>query len=133
MPQVKCHRSTVPERGYIALIAVLTISAVVLAISTTVALLAIGEAQSSYALTKGEDTLAFVEGCMEDALLKSQKSSSYTSGSITRPEGTCAVTVSKAGNVWTLTASTTDTKYVRTIQAVVTRGSSLTITSWLEI
>lgn len=121
------------QKGYVALVSVLTISAVVLAMSTTVALLAIGEAQSSFALFKGEDTLTFVEGCMEDALLKSKAISTYTGGSITRPEGTCTITISKAGSVWTITATTTDTKYARAVQAIVTRGSSLVITSWKEI
>src|SRR5260221_5347286 len=99
------------EAGYIAILTVLIISAVVIAIATTVSLLAIGEAQSSLSLFKGEDTLTFVEGCMEDALLKARNSNSYTSGSITRPEGTCTITVAKAGTTWTVTATTTNTQY----------------------
>lgn len=66
--------------GYIALITVIILSAVTMAIGTTVSLLAIGEAQSSQALTKGEETLGFVEGCMEDALLKVRASDSYAGG-----------------------------------------------------
>jgi len=121
------------QQGYIALIMVLTISAVALATATTVALLSIGEAQSGLALFNGENTLTFVEGCMEDALLKSQAAATYAGGTITRPEGTCTITVSKNVNVWTITATTTATIYKRTIQAVVTRSSTLTITSWKEI
>ncbi|HSW96875.1 MAG TPA: hypothetical protein VLF89_03540 [Candidatus Saccharimonadales bacterium] len=121
------------QKGYIAILTVLIISAVVITIATTVSLLAIGEAQSSFALFKGEDTLTFVEGCMEDALLKARNNNSYTSGSITRPEGTCTITVSKAGTTWTVTATTTSTQYVRTVQAVITRGSQMAITSWKEL
>jgi hypothetical protein len=121
------------EKGYIAILTVLIISAVVITIATTVSLLAIGEAQSSFALFKGEDTLTFVEGCMEDALLKARNNNTYTGGSITRPEGTCTITVSKAGTTWTITATTTNTQYIRTIQSVITRGNQMAITSWKEL
>jgi hypothetical protein len=121
------------EKGYIAVLTVLIISAVVLTAATTVSLLAIGEAQSSLSLFKGEDAITFVEGCMEDALLKARNNNAYTSGTITRPEGTCTITVSKAGSTWTVTATTINTQYARTVQAVVTRSSFLTITSWKEI
>jgi uncharacterized protein (UPF0333 family) len=122
------------QRGYIAISMVLIILSVVIAVATTVTLLAIGEAQSSLILTKGEDTLSFVEGCAEDALLKARASSSYTGGNITRPEGTCTVSVSKASTTWTLTISTTATAYVRTVEVVITRdGYGDTITTWKEI
>lgn len=122
------------ERGYIAIISVLIIGAVVLAIAVTVSLLAIGEGQTSLALTKGEDALQFSEGCMEDAMLKALNNNSYVGGTITRPEGTCTITASKSSNNWTVTATSTATVYRRTIQAHFTRsGRSITITDWQEI
>jgi len=127
------NNKTATQSGYIALVTVLVVSAVVILISTTVAFLAIGEAQQSLALTKGEGNLLFTEGCMEDALIKARASSAYTGGTITEPEGTCTVTVSKAGTTWTLTAVPNTTDFSRTIQVVVVRSSSLVITSWKEI
>lgn len=122
------------RKGYIATSTVLVLMVVVLSIITTVSLLGIGEAQVSQALTKGEETLSFVEGCVEDALLNSQASASYAGGNITRPEGTCAITVdSKVGNDWTITISTTATDYKRTIRVIFNRGSTIAITSWQEI
>ena len=113
---------------------VILLVALVIAISTTVALLAVGEAESALTLTNGESTLSFVEGCTEDALLKARANTSYAGGNITRPEGTCTVTISKAGSIWTLTVSTTATVYVRTIQVVITQdGYGDTISSWSEI
>lgn len=119
--------------GYIALITVLLVSAVALVTSTTIGLLAIGEVQSAVALSEGDDTLSFVEGCMDDALLKARASDSYAGGSITRPEGTCTITVSKIGNVWTITATTIATQYKRTIQVRATKTTVMTIHSWIEI
>lgn len=121
------------KNGFIAITTILIISAVVLGIATTVALVSIGEGQASLALTKGENTLQFVEGCAEDALLKIRNNGSYAGGTITRPEGTCSITI-VAGSPSTLTATTQDTKYNRTVEIKYTRSSSgIILSSWKEI
>ena len=121
------------QRGYLAISSILIISAVVLAITVSVSYLAIGEGQSALALYKGENTLSFIEGCMEDALIKLRADGSYSGESITRPEGTCTITISSVGTTYTITATTTDISYIRTVQAVVNRDYSITMTSWKEI
>jgi hypothetical protein len=123
------------KKGFIAISTVLIISVVVLAISVTVSLLSIGQAQSSLALMKGEDNLQFVEGCVEDALLKSRADANYNGGTITRPEGSCLITsVSKVGNTWTTDISPSGTNFFRKIRIVFNRVSpSMTLTSWKEI
>lgn len=123
------------KKGFIAITTILIISVVVLGIATTVALSSIGEGQASFALTKGEDALHFVEGCAEDALLKIRSNASYANPGpalITHPEGTCSVSVvSGSPNIATVT--TQDTKYKRTIVIKYTRtATAVTITSWKE-
>ncbi len=120
------------EGGYVAISIILILTAVVLGIIVTVAQLGIGEGQVSLALSKGEDTLHFVEGCMEDALLKIRSNVSYAGGTITRPEGTCSITVSTVGSTYTVTATTTATPYKRTVQAVAIRGTTMSLTRWKE-
>jgi hypothetical protein len=120
------------EGGYIAISILLILTAVLLGIMVTVAQLGIGEGQVSLALSKGEDTLHFAEGCMEDALLKIRSNVSYAGGTITRPEGTCSITVSTAGSTYTVTSTTTATSYRRTVQAVAIRGATVSLTSWKE-
>ena len=121
------------EDGYVAISIMLILSAVILGIIVTVAQLGIGEGQASLALSKGEDTLNFVEGCTEDALLKIRSNASYAGGTISRPEGTCSVGVVKAESTYTVTVTTTAAQYKRTIQAIVNRSSSgVTLTSWRE-
>jgi len=120
------------EGGYVAISIVLILTAVILGIMVTVAQLGIGEGQVSLALSKGEDTLHFVEGCTEDALLKIRSNASYAGGTITRPEGTCSITVSTVGSTYTVTTSTTATSYKRTVQAVAIRGTTVSLTSWKE-
>lgn len=122
------------QGGYIATATVLVLMVVVISITITVTLLGIGGTQGSLALTKGENTLAFIEGCTEDALLNAKNDLNYAGGDITRPEGTCTVTVdSKAGNTWTLFVTTSATDYKRTIKIVFDRSSTILLTSWQEI
>lgn len=121
------------QRGYVAVAVMLLTAVIILGTTITVISLGIGEGQSSLALTNGENTLHFVEGCMEDALLKIRANASYGGGTITQPEGTCTISISQAGATYTVTATSTATTYRRTIQAVVTRSSSLTISSWREM
>lgn len=121
------------KKGFIAVTTILIISAVVLGIATTVALVSIGEGQASFALTKGEDSWHFIEGCAEDALLKIRANASYAGGTITRPEGTCSVTI-VVGSPNTATVTTQDTKYKRTVQIQYTRSATgVTMSSWKEI
>jgi len=122
------------QKGYIALITVLIISAVALAIAATVALLGIGAAQSAVAGSKGENALQLAEGCAEDALLKSQQSGAYNGGNITRPEGTCVITVNKSGTNWTIIDTSTQIDFNRTVQVSFVRntGSPIDLSSWQE-
>jgi uncharacterized protein (UPF0333 family) len=121
------------SQGFTAITSVLIISAVVLVVSISVSLLAIGEGQSGYSTYRGEDAYFLAEGCMEDALLKSKQNASYTGGTLTRPEGSCTVSIAKVGSVWTITTSSSGT-YTKNIQAVVQRnGSNLTLSSWKEL
>lgn len=136
---------TTESKGFIAITSVLVISAVVMAISITVSLLGIGEGQTSLALTKGEDNLTQVEGCIEDALLKARSSSTFgdpvgTPVSIARPspEPSCSVTVvSKTGSgtvTWDMNVTVSTTAYKRTVNVDFTRSSTgLSLITWKEI
>jgi len=125
------------SQGYIALSMILLLSVIIIAVSTTVTFLAIGEAQSGLTLSKGEDNLSFAEGCAEDALLKARASATYNGGDITRPgtEGTCTVSaITKVAGQWTFTVNKkTVTDYVRKIQVVTNYdGYGDTIVTWQE-
>ncbi len=124
-------------KGFVAITTVLILSIVVLAISTTVTLLSIGEAQSSLSLFKGEDNLNFIEGCVEDVMMKIRANSLYSGTAISRPEGTCSITYNPGGNGpinWDLTVTSQSTSYQRQVKVVFVRNSTgITLTSWKEI
>jgi hypothetical protein len=123
------------NRGIVALSIVIILAAVLLAVSITSVFLSVGEAQSGLALYKGEDNLAFVEGCAEDYLLKIRANSSFTAADITRPEGTCKITINSGNPNWNITVyPPTTLAYQRKIQVIFTRNATgITITSWKEI
>lgn len=125
---------TKKEQGILAVSAVLIISAIVVAVAITVALLSIGEAQSALVLSKGEENLNLVEGCVDDVLLKVRSNSSYSGGTLTHPEGTCTVTVNSGNPSWDITVTSQTMTYQRKIQVIFTRSSGgITLTSWQEI
>jgi hypothetical protein len=114
--------------------------AVTVGIAVSVTYASIGEAQSGLTLFKGEENLHFVEGCAEDALLKARSSSTFgdpagTPVTITRPEGTCSVTVnSKVGTTWTMDVTSSTTTYKKTIRIIFNRNTTgISLTSWKEI
>lgn len=123
------------QKGYIALITVLIVMSVVITTTSTVAFLAIGEAQSGFSIFKGDETLTFVEGCAEDYLLKIRSlGASFVAGNITRPEGTCTIIVTSGNPNWDITVSTNATAYKRSIRVVFTRNATgIALTSWKEI
>lgn len=123
------------QKGYIALITVLIVMAVVITTASSVALLAIGEGQSGLSTSKGEDAFDFVEGCAEDYLLKiRQQGGSFVASNITRPEGTCTITVTSGNPNWDVTISTIATAYKRSIRIVFTRNAAgITLSAWKEL
>lgn len=122
------------EEGYIAISLIIMLSVIILGIIVTVGRLGIGEGQVSLALSKGEETLAFVEGCAEDALLKSRADANFSGGSITLPEGSCDIAISKISTPWIMTATTSSISYKRTIEIKYTRNpTGITLSSWKEI
>lgn len=119
--------------GYVAIASVLVIGAVIIIISTTTTLTTISEGQISLATKKNEESLDFVEGCVEDALLRINEDNTLSS-SLTLPEGTCSVTInSQSGNNWDITVSGTFETYSKAFRIVAVRDTSVTITSWLEV
>ena len=122
------------NQGYIATMTVLVVMVAILSITTTVALLGIGEAQGGIALTRGEQTLTLTESCTEDALLRIRNNPTYAGGTVNLPEGSCSVTIdSKIGNDWVITVRNTGTDYVRSVRTEFTRLGGINMTSWREI
>lgn len=121
------------ERGYVALASVLVIAAVVVTIGISVSLLSISEGQMSLAEKKNEESIDFVEGCVEDALLRLNEDDAIPS-QIVLPQGACDVTIdSHIGDNWTFTVSGSQDNHYKSIQVSATRDTVVTVTSWQEV
>ncbi len=118
------------SRGFIILSTVFILLAVALALGVTVTILSIGNAQTSFALSEGASARGLLDGCVEDVLLFSRASASYSGGTITHPDGSCSVSLSKVGNEWTATVRTNGA-YDHAATIVFNRtGSGVTLVSW---
>ena len=130
-------RNCPPQAGFIALASMLVISAVTLAIATSVALLGVGEANTALGFKKGQEVLKNAEGCGEEALLRLRDNASYSGGSLSVGNGSCTISISGTGSDKTIdveAAIAGPPEYVRKIQLVVKRtGNSINIISWQEV
>lgn len=121
------------KNGYIALSTILVITSVSLAIAASVSLISIGNIQTSFSLSRGEETYAFVDGCMEDALAQIASNSAYTGGTISHTGSNCIITATSNGTTYTVTAANDSGEYIRRLEAVATRSSSITLFRWREL
>lgn len=120
--------------GYVAFSSLLVISAVVLVVAISVSLLSISEGQMGYAVRKGEDALFFVEGCLEEALLRAKKSSTYNGGLLNFPQGQCTIEIEKNGEDWTIVALGAKDGYTKKIEAKIRRAcNQIKLNSWSEV
>ncbi|MBL7159118.1 hypothetical protein ISS85_01460 [Candidatus Microgenomates bacterium] len=122
------------KKGYIAFSSLLVISAVVLAVTISVSILSISESQMGYAVKKGEEALFFVEGCLEEALLRFSSNPLYNGGLLNFPEGQCTIVVQENSEDWTVVASGLKDGHARKVEAKIRRVCNQTeLISWLEI
>lgn len=121
------------NKGYVAISTVLVIVAILLVIITTTSLVAISEGQMSLSNKRADEASNLVESCIEDALIRINKSNNIPS-SLILPEGTCTVIIdSHVGNNWTFTVSGSIVGYTKKVQVQATRGSTVSITNWKEL
>lgn len=121
------------KKGYAAMATVVVVGFIMLTAGIGVVMNAINETQSSFAETQKEEVIGFVESCVQDALIRLSKTNAIQA-SLILPDGTCTVTInSQVGSVWDITTTGTFQGYTKSIRVSATRGSTVTITSWLEI
>lgn len=126
------QKSDHTKQGFIALVTVLVIGVVLVTIGYSVSLLSISEGQLAQSEKRNEAVLDLTEACVEDALLRLNNTNALTT-TVILPEGTCTLTIdSTVGTTWTFTVSGSFQTLVKKIQVVATRGSTITVNSWLE-
>lgn len=124
------------QRGYVALLSVLIVGAVVTAVSATLLLSGTDASRSTLIDQQSVQARNLADGCGEEALQLIQTTTAYTgSGTLTLSAGTCNYTVTSTGaSTRTIDANSTVNNVVRKIKVYVTINSaSLSITSWQDV
>ncbi len=122
------------KNGFAAIAGVLVMIAVLGSLLFVASFLSIGESKAGLDLLRAEQTFSLVEGCAEDALLRSRADETYVGGAISLPEGECDATVDKDGTEWTVTVSASHAGFFRRLEIVFDREpSGITLSRWREI
>jgi hypothetical protein len=80
------------NKGYVALVTVLIVSAVGLAIATTLLLYAIGVSKSSITYDSSDQARAYADSCAEEAIVRLKRDISYTGNeTLTFDYGSCEI------------------------------------------
>lgn len=118
------------QKGYIALIALIIISVVVLFIGVSVSFSGISELQMGFAGSQSAKALNFAEACVEESLEKLRTTWGGGAISLNFDDGLCTATIEVGGNVATITSLGQVGDYTREVQVEV--SSNLQIDAWQE-
>lgn len=125
------------QDGFIALISILIIGAIILVISTGLSLRSIGESSMSFAQEQSQKAAALANLCAEQALMKLESVLNYSGNEIMTVDGmSCTIfTITGSGNTnRTVTTQSTIGGYTKKTKLVVAQISpTMQITSWQEV
>ena len=119
-----------PRRGFIALIALLVITAAGLTIGLSVSLVGIEELQITLSHSQSARARALASSCIEEGLERLRNDFSNYSGTLSIDGNSCIINVTVNGSTASLNATGTFETSTQIIKIDVT--SNLTVTSWQE-
>lgn len=127
----KATKLTKPN-GYIAIASMLVVTAVVVTVGILAAFSSIGNAQMALGGAQADGARSLAQACLEDALLKINKTALVPS-TVSTPQGTCTITTdSQVGSDYTVSVTATKDNRTKKITTSVSRTTNVSVTSWLE-
>jgi hypothetical protein len=122
------------QRGVAALVIIVVVGAAALIFAQGAALLGLGELDLGYTSQKGAEAFSVADGCMEEALERMRKSTSYTGNSLNVTNGSCTITVT-GSNPYTITVLGTTGNFNKKIESTVSVSTDnvVTVNSWEEL
>ena len=121
------------QKGMVALLTIIIVSASTLIMAISSSLLGMGELDLGYTTGRAGETLVLADGCLEEALWKIKKNVSYSGESLVLSNGSCIINVASNGNDRTITVIGTVENYNKKIEVNLTlSGNQITINSWRE-
>lgn len=123
------------QKGFIALVSLLIISAVALSIAVSIVIIGVGEADVAFSTRQGNEATQIAQSCVEEALFRLRGNNGYVGGSLSVGNGSCTITVSGT-TTKTITATATlsgPPSYQKQIVATAKQaGYSVVIQTWQE-
>jgi len=121
------------NHGMAALFIVLVISAAALLVAWSATVLGIGEVNMGYTVQKGQQSLFFANGCVEESLRQLQLNANWSGGALNLSEGSCIISVIPNGNNRSISVSALSDNFNKKFQISATVSSSVvTVSSWQE-
>lgn len=122
------------SEGVAALLTVVIISAAVLIMAYSSSIMGLGELELGVTESSGQEAFSVADGCMDEALERLRKDSSYTGSYLSTANGSCMISVATVGSnsTTTVSASSTDGYYRKIETAASVSGGVVTVTSWEE-
>lgn len=120
------------QRGFVSLLAILMIIAVIVAVGATWSTTSISELQHGFYENQAQVASARAESCLEDAFLRLKLDNAYAGGSMSMTSGTCAVVVSGSGGEREIHVTASEDQFAEQVGARVgISGRNLTLLEWL--
>lgn len=124
------------ESGFATLIIVVIFTIIFLLSVKGLAFLGASNVDISAITNKGNDLLAFTEGCVEDALRRIQIDPSYTTSSSTLSiiGESCIISIENSSGQKIITATGNFADYYKKVKVIASvSGGNITIDSWEEL
>ncbi|MBI3332125.1 hypothetical protein HYZ99_04165 [Candidatus Peregrinibacteria bacterium] len=119
--------------GSMLLVTVLIVGSIALLTSISVALRGMHELSMAQGIRKSMELTAIADGCMEEAMLRLSRSSSYAGGTLAVGGGSCTIVVSGTGSLRTIAVDAAIGRWAKelTTQATLEAGAP-DILFWTE-
>jgi len=123
------------ERGAAAIIVTIIMLAVAMLVVSTTALIGLDDLDTGYASQTSNDSILSAQSCVEEAITRLTRDSSYTGGTLDVGGSQCSVSVTGAPcGSCTIQVESVKEQYTRKLEVDVTlTGSTVEITNWEEI
>lgn len=115
--QLPCEKT---KQGFIMMITLIIIAAIISVIVVGVSLSSITFLQSTDTTISGERGRYYTEGCMQEALIQLSMDNTYSGGTLTLSGASCVVVVSGVGGSRTVTVAGDLNDFANSLSAEVT-------------
>ena len=122
------------KKGVAALITIVVISASILTMALTSSLLGLGELELGFTSSKGAEALSVVDSCVEEAIIRLERDSGYTGGTLNLGNGSCTTSIVANVNDRIITVVGNVGEYYKKVEVDTTLSSGkININSWQEL